>query len=247
MATREVPSAPSAQPADIVSTTPPPVSAGGVAGQPSPRTEVHREIAGQRSKDASSAQNSLPVVAAPTALIEPIPAAKPAGQSEELKAPQSAAPASQVAAAGQSETRSREAESKKEEAQRMDSLRVQQPSPSQVAETQDRSVNSSAARRLAPREAGKAKPQPTPTPRSSEDENFRPLLRKVRDKSFRFDRGTWIDQEFKPENRLPRTKISRGTSDYDRVLAETPSLAPFFDLGAVIVVWQGRVYEVRKW
>ncbi|MEP7272713.1 MAG: carboxypeptidase regulatory-like domain-containing protein [Acidobacteriota bacterium] len=112
-------------------------------------------------------------------------------------------------------------------------------------EGNSRPVPDAAARRLAPQEAKAAKPQPTPN-RSNEDENFHALLRKVRDKTFRFDRGVWVDQEYKPENRLPRVRLNRETPEFEKIISEIPSLVPFFDLGKVIVVWQGRVYEVRK-
>ena len=118
-----------------------------------------------------------------------------------------------------------------------------------TAEGKDRPPRQAGAYGLATRGgAGKAKrPQPTPTPaRSTEDENFHALTRKVRDKTFRFDRSIWIDQDYKPENALPRARLTRGSAEFDRVLNDIPALAPFFDLGQVIVVWQNKVYEVRK-
>jgi hypothetical protein len=175
----------------------------------------------------------------PTSLIQPPGAPK---SESEIKPAAPPVAEAQVAAAAQTEGRA-QAENRKEE-QRQDTFRG--ASPAQTAQPQERQIDDKGARRLAPRESAKARPQATPPLRSNEDENFHPLIRRVRDKSFRFDRGVWIDQEYKPENRLQKTRLSRGTPDFDRVLSENPALAPFFDLGAVIVVWQGRVYEVHK-
>ena len=120
---------------------------------------------------------------------------------------------------------------------------------SEAAEGKNRPPRNAGAYGLEPR-GGTAKakrPQPTPTPaRSTEDENFHALTRKVRDKTFRFDRSIWIDQDYKPENGLPRARLTRGSAEFDRILSDIPALAPFFDLGQVIVVWQNKVYEVRK-
>ncbi len=49
--------------------------------------------------------------------------------------------------------------------------------------------------------------KPTPTP-NIEDENFRPMTRKVRDKTFRYERGKWIDQEFKVRVSLSAHSVS---------------------------------------
>lgn len=205
------------------------------------RSEPRRGAEEHRERVQPRAETSLPVIAAaPSAsLIQPPAAPKPENEVKSVAPPAE----TQAPAAVQTEGRA-QAESRKEEV-RQDTLRS--PAASQVAQTQERQIDDKGARRLTPRESAKAKPQATPPPRSNEDENFHPLIRKVRDKSFRFDRGIWIDQEYKPENRLQKTRLSRGTPDFDRVLSENPALAPFFDLGAVIVVWQGRVYEVRMW
>lgn len=120
-------------------------------------------------------------------------------------------------------------------------------SPPAQAGEKDRPSSKAPTYALAPRDAAAkaSKPQATPTP-STDDENFRAMTRKVRDKTFRFDRGLWIDQDYKPENRLPRLRLTRGSSEFERLLSDQPALGPFFDLGQVIVVWQGKVYEVRK-
>lgn len=82
-------------------------------------------------------------------------------------------------------------------------------------------------------------------PAAGDDETVQALTRKVRDKTFRYDNGRWIDVEFKPEFLPPRMRLDRNGADFERVLTENPELKPFFDLGRVIVVWKGKVYEVR--
>ncbi len=157
------------------------------------------------------------------------------------------APGKQMIASVQQPAKSGDVETRKEESAggRQDAPRPPE-TVAAAATMSERPLPAAGARRLAPREATPAKPKATPTPRSNEDENFHALVRRVRDKTFRFDRGVWIDQEYKPENRLQRTRLNHGSSDYERVLTEIPALAPFFDLGPVIVIWQGRVYDVRK-
>lgn len=95
------------------------------------------------------------------------------------------------------------------------------------------------------RRAGNTTPAPGAASSPGDDETVRPLTRKVRDKTFRYENGRWVDAEFKPEFLPPRTRLDRDTADFERVLTEHPELKPFFDLGRVIVVWQGKVYEVR--
>ena len=87
-------------------------------------------------------------------------------------------------------------------------------------------------------------PTPTPTPNIA-DEDIRALTRKIHDKTFRFDRGRWVDQQFKPGLLYIRVRIDRGSEQYKKILSDIPALQPFFDLGPVIVVWELKVYEVR--
>ncbi len=80
-----------------------------------------------------------------------------------------------------------------------------------------------------------------------DDETVSPLIRKLRDKTFRFERGIWIDQAYKPEIMAWRvTRLTRGSQDYDRLLAEEPLLKEFLNLGRVIVVWQDKIYRVTS-
>ncbi len=80
---------------------------------------------------------------------------------------------------------------------------------------------------------------------NKDDETINPLTRKVRDKTFYFERGIWVDQSFKQNTMAWRiTRISRGSREYERIIADEPLLKEFFDLGQVIVVWRERVYRV---
>jgi hypothetical protein len=57
-----------------------------------------------------------------------------------------------------------------------------------------------------------------------------------------------VDEDYKPENKLPRVHLARRSNEFKHTLKEQPDLKPFFDLpgGQVTVVWQGKVYEVRE-
>ncbi len=91
----------------------------------------------------------------------------------------------------------------------------------------------------------KAEKSPAKTP-ATPDESVAPLTRKVRDKSFRFERGIWIDDAYKPELMAWRiVKITQGNNEYDAILAAEPVLREFFSLGRVILVWKDKVYRVN--
>jgi len=72
------------------------------------------------------------------------------------------------------------------------------------------------------------------------------LSRKVGNKTFFFERDTWVDSEYQYDAKLPVERFVRDSEEFERVLAAQPVLKQFFDLGQVRVVWRGRVYEVRK-
>jgi hypothetical protein len=79
-----------------------------------------------------------------------------------------------------------------------------------------------------------------------DDETVSPLIRRVRDKTFSFQRGIWIDQAYKPEVMYWRvTRITQGSREYERILAEEPQLKEFFGLGKIIIVWRDKVYRVN--
>lgn len=120
---------------------------------------------------------------------------------------------------------------------------VQRPATRDAAA--DKRKSSSAAMNFAPKSSFlKGLPTPTPTPNIA-DEDIHAMTRKVRDKTFRFDRGRWVDQQFKPEYLQRRIRVDRGSEEYKKILSDIPALQAFFDLGPVIVVWEFKVYEVR--
>lgn len=130
---------------------------------------------------------------------------------------------------------------------RADSLAMQSKDQAQrpaARESAEKRKSSSAAMDFAPRNFLKGLPTPSPTPNIA-DEDIHAMTRKVRDKTFRFDRGRWVDQQFKPEYLYPRVRVERGSEQYKKILSDIPSLQAFFDLGPVIVVWEFKVYEVR--
>jgi len=68
---------------------------------------------------------------------------------------------------------------------------------------------------------------------------------KVNGKTFRLEQGVWIDSDYKPQDKLPLTRLKRESREYQETLKKLPALKPFFNLGLVTVVLQGKVYEVR--
>jgi hypothetical protein len=72
-----------------------------------------------------------------------------------------------------------------------------------------------------------------------------PPTRKVGEKTFRLENGVWVDVQYRPADNLPATRLTSGTEEFNRAVAERPALKPFFDLKPVVVVWQGRVYHVE--
>jgi hypothetical protein len=72
------------------------------------------------------------------------------------------------------------------------------------------------------------------------------MSKKVGNKTFRFEDGIWVDSRYKPEHKLPVIQLSYGSDEFKQVLAEIPALKHFFALAPVIVVWQGKAYEVKK-
>ena len=85
------------------------------------------------------------------------------------------------------------------------------------------------------------------TQKSQDGESSKPLVWRVRDKVFLFDKGMWIDQEYKPEMQEWRLfALPRDSDDYKRVLREEPLLKEFFDHGPILIVWKNRIYKVLK-
>lgn len=220
------------------------------SGSQPPRSESRQEQRSARPRILSESQPAAAPVPPTSGLAQQVAGVRSLPQAEnEVKTETAAPSAAQVVPSSQVAAKPRDADVRKgdQPGQRQDAPRPAESTAVQSAVSEpSRPLPDAAGRRLAPRESAAKAARPQPTPKPNEDENFHALTRKVRDKVFRFDRGVWIDQEYKPENRLQRTRLARGSAEYDRLLTEIPALSPFFDLGPVIVIWQGRVYEVRK-
>lgn len=87
--------------------------------------------------------------------------------------------------------------------------------------------------------------------RSSDDEKElnedlpAPMVRKLRDKTFSYENGTWIDQSYKPDLMYWRViRLETGSREYERLLADDPQLREFFNLGQIIIVWRDKIYKV---
>ena len=77
-------------------------------------------------------------------------------------------------------------------------------------------------------------------------DQVKPLMKRLNGHVFHLDHGFWIDDEYKSETTQPIKRLARGSQEYQQILIQNPSLEQFFQLGQVIVVWKGVVYEVRK-
>lgn len=135
------------------------------------------------------------------------------------------------------------------ELMRTDSLVMQSKDQAQrpaARESADKRKSSSTAMDFLPKSFLKGLPTPSPTPNIA-DEDIHPMIRKVGDKTFRLERGKWIDQQFKAGLLYKvRIRVERGSDEYKKILSDIPSLQVFFDLGPVIVVWEFKVYEVLR-
>ncbi len=85
------------------------------------------------------------------------------------------------------------------------------------------------------------------TQESREDESSNTLVWPWRGKVFRFEKDTWVDQEYKPEmQEWRRWTLTRDSEQYKRVLRDEPLLKEFFDKGPILIVWKNRIYKVLK-
>ena len=85
------------------------------------------------------------------------------------------------------------------------------------------------------------------TQESQDDESSRSMIWRVRGKVFRFERDTWVDQEYKPEMQKWRCfSLKRGSEEYKRALADEPLLKEFFDRAPILIVWKDEIYKVLK-
>lgn len=79
-----------------------------------------------------------------------------------------------------------------------------------------------------------------------DDESFKPLTVRIRNKVFRFDKDMWIDQDYKPEMQRWRVlPVKRGSKQYEQILADDPLLKEFFNQGPILVIWKDKIYKVQ--
>jgi hypothetical protein len=85
------------------------------------------------------------------------------------------------------------------------------------------------------------------TEESADAESANPMVWPFRGKVFIFKKGTWVDQEYKPEmQEWRRFSLTRGSDEFKRVLKDEPQLKEFFDKGPILIVWKNRIYKVLK-
>jgi hypothetical protein len=78
------------------------------------------------------------------------------------------------------------------------------------------------------------------------EEGEKYLIRYVRHKTFSYQRGFWVDHEYKPEVDMYRvTHIARGTKEFEALLSKEPQLKDFSSLGKFIIVWRGEIYRIK--
>ncbi len=92
------------------------------------------------------------------------------------------------------------------------------------------------------------RPEPRRSVEEPEDEEIpRQLVHRMRDKVFRYENGTWIDMDYKPEKMYWRiTRIERGTREYERLVADEPQIREFLNLDQLILVWRDKIYRIVK-
>jgi hypothetical protein len=82
---------------------------------------------------------------------------------------------------------------------------------------------------------------------SEDDESANGMVKRFHGKVFLIVKGTWIDQDYKPETQEWRVfSLPRGSDEYKRVLASEPQLKEFFDKGPILIVWKNQIYKVLK-
>ncbi|MCI0664416.1 MAG: zf-HC2 domain-containing protein [Acidobacteria bacterium] len=101
----------------------------------------------------------------------------------------------------------------------------------------------SGRRGLAPNQTPEAEKKTDDTEAKDETEKF--LIRYLRHKTFSYQRGFWVDHEYKPEEDMYRvTHLVRGSKEFESLLAKEPQLKEFFSLGKIILVWRERIFRV---
>jgi len=96
---------------------------------------------------------------------------------------------------------------------------------------------------LAPNRRPDTEEKPAGNNKNDETEKF--LIRYVRDKTFSYQRGFWVDHDYNPEVTMWKvTHITRGSKQFEDLLSKEPHLKEFFSLGKVILVWRDEIYRV---
>ncbi|MHC4661354.1 MAG: VIT domain-containing protein [Planctomycetota bacterium] len=70
------------------------------------------------------------------------------------------------------------------------------------------------------------------------------MIKHVGDKTFYNDEMTWVDAEYKEDTHKDITKLKAFSDEYFELLQKEPELGRFFALGKVIVVFEGKAYQV---
>jgi hypothetical protein len=134
------------------------------------------------------------------------------------------------------------------EAKSKDQKLASKEAPAAAAEREEAKAGEAGrARRNQESDAAGARPPaaPAPSSRAVPTKTSSPSTKQIGAKTFRLEGSVWVDSQYKPEDKLPVIQLIIGSDEFKRTLAATPPLKPFFDLGQVTVVWQGKVYQVR--
>lgn len=81
-------------------------------------------------------------------------------------------------------------------------------------------------------------------PAESNENIAKPMAVRINDKLFRFEQGVLVDQAYKPEMQWRVLKLTRGSREYEQVLAAEPQLKEFFARGSIVIVWKDKIYKV---
>lgn len=83
------------------------------------------------------------------------------------------------------------------------------------------------------------------TDNESDPDQLVPMTHKVRDKTFRYENGVWIDHAYKPDLMSWRiVRIQSGSREYERLISEDPQIREFLNLGQFIIVWDDKIYKI---
>ncbi|QQS46931.1 MAG: VWA domain-containing protein [Acidobacteriota bacterium] len=113
------------------------------------------------------------------------------------------------------------------------------PMAMETIEVSGRSAVQSSKRKAALQSADKVSADAAAGPMESS-------IRRIGSKTFYLRDGSWVDSEFKPEEKLPQITLTFAGDEYFDLLTKEPDLADFFSLGdKLTVVWKGKVYVIK--